>query len=58
MKRPKTNYRKILSLLTQKSLRKIYHMIKITFIQNSSENGNVQTTMVHERAISNQEPIP
>ena len=33
-------------------------MIKLTFMQNSNESGNVQTTMIHERAISNQEPIP
>ena len=33
-------------------------MIKITFTQNSNESGNVQTTVIHEKMISNQEPIP
>ena len=33
-------------------------MIKVTFTQNSSESGNVQATTIHEKMISNQEPIP
>ena len=53
----KTNYRRSLSLLTQKSI-KNPTLIKITFTQTSNESGNVQTTMIYEKITSNQEPIP
>lgn len=53
----KTNYRRSLSLLTQKSV-KNPTLIKITFTQTSNESGNVQTTMIYEKITSNQEPIP
>lgn len=53
----KANYRRGLSLLTQ-NLSKIQHMIIITFMQASNESGNVKITMIYEKMISNQEPIP
>ena len=55
MKRIKTNYRRILSLLMPKSLK---HIIKFTFTQNSNESGNVQSTMIIETMTSNTDPIP